>query len=172
MADQWFTVGEIVNTQGIRGELKVVPHTDFAEQRFAPGSKLSLQKEGTPGGFQVEVQSSRSHKNVYIVKLKGYENINEVEKFKGYLMKVSDSQREPLAKGEFYYTDIIGSEVVTEEGESLGLVTEILRPGANDVWAVELKDGKELLLPYIDDVVLDVNVRAKRVTVRLMEGLM
>jgi 16S rRNA processing protein RimM len=172
MADQWFTVGEVVNTHGIRGELKVVPHTDFADQRFAPGSRLSLQREGVPGGVQAEVESSRSHKNVYIMKLKGFENINEVEKFKGCLLKVTAAQREPLQKGEFYYTDIIGSEVVTEEGESLGQVTEILRPGANDVWVVELKDGKELLLPYIDDVVLDVNVRAKRVTVRLMEGLM
>lgn len=171
MADQWFTVAEVVNSHGIRGELKVVPHTDFADRRFAPGSKLSLQKDGESGSVIVEVQSARSHKNVYIVKLKGYENINEVEKFKGCLMKVSAAHREPLSQGEFYYSDIIGAETVTEEGESLGIITEILRPGANDVWVVEMKDGKELLLPYIDDVILDVNVRSKRVTVRLMEGL-
>ncbi|SDT45248.1 16S rRNA processing protein RimM [Paenibacillaceae bacterium GAS479] len=172
MADQWYTVGEIVNTQGIRGELKVVPHTDFGDQRFAPGSRLSIQKENQPGGVQVEVQNSRLHKNVYIVKLKGYDNINDVEKFKGSLLKVTAEQRDPLAEGEFYYTDIVGSEAVTEDGERLGVVTEILRPGANDVWVVELENGKELLLPYIDDVVLKVNVRTKQITVRLLEGLM
>ena len=88
------------------------------------GSKLSLHKDGESGNVIVEVQSARSHKNVYIVKLKGYENINEVEKFKGCLMKVS-ADREPLSQGEFYYSDIIGSETVTEEGESLGIITEI-----------------------------------------------
>ncbi|QJC52307.1 ribosome maturation factor RimM [Paenibacillus albicereus] len=172
MADQWFTVGEIANTHGIRGEIKIVPHTDFAERRFAPGSRLSVQKDGQPGGVQVEVQNARSHKNVYIVKLKGFDTINDVEKFKGSLLKISAEQRDALEEGEFYYSDIIGSEVVTEEGERLGVVTEILRPGANDVWVVELENGKELLLPYIDDVVRKVNVRARQITVRLLEGLM
>ncbi|QGG56680.1 ribosome maturation factor RimM [Paenibacillus sp. B01] len=172
MADQWFTVGEIANTHGIRGELKIVPHTDFAERRFAPGSKLSIQKDGQQGAVLVEVQNARSHKNVYIVKLKGYEHINDVEKFKGSLLKISAEQRDALDEGEFYYSDIIGSEVVTEDGERLGVVTEILRPGANDVWVVELESGKELLLPYIDDVVRKVNVRAKQITVRLLEGLL
>ncbi|MCM3746034.1 ribosome maturation factor RimM [Paenibacillus pasadenensis] len=172
MAEQWYTVGEIANTHGIRGEVKIVPHTDFAEQRFARGSKLWIHRADEPGAVQVEVLSSRNHKNTYIVKLKGFDNINEVEKFKGSLLKITGEHREKLDEGEFYYTDIIGCEVITEEEERLGVVTEILRPGANDVWVVELENGKELLLPYIDDVVLKVNVHSKKITVRLLEGLM
>ncbi|MFD1952700.1 ribosome maturation factor RimM [Paenibacillus thailandensis] len=172
-AEQWYTVGKIVNTHGIRGELKVVSQTDFAEARFASGSKLLLQKEDGSEQLSVVVGASRPHKNVYIVKLKGYDNINDVEKYKGWLLKVAGSDREPLAEGEYYYSDIIGCSVVTVEGEDLGTVTEILSPGANDVWVVEKagRKPKQILLPYIDDVVLNVDVAAKSVTVKLMEGL-
>ncbi len=77
-----------------------------------------------------------------------------------------------LPDGEFYYHEIVGCTVVTEEGETLGEITEILSPGANDVWVVKRPKGKPLLLPYIDDVILDVDVEGKKVTARLMEGLL
>lgn len=173
MAEKWFTVGKVANTHGIRGELKVIPHTDFPEQRFAPGSRLTLLKEeSVSGGVPVEVQSARLHKNVYIVKLKGYNDINEVEKYKGWMLKIAENQREKLDEDEYYYSDIIGCRAVTEDGEELGTISEILSPGANDVWVVDLPKKKQLLLPVIDDVIIDVDVKEKRVTVRLMEGMM
>lgn len=172
-AEQWFTVGKIANTHGIRGELKIVPQTDFAETRFASGSRLLIQKEDGTEQVPVVVYSSRPHKNVYIIKLKGYDDINQVEKYKGWLLKVAGSDREPLGEGEYYYSDIIGCEVVTVDGEELGTVSEILSPGANDVWVVDQPGhrSKQILLPVIDDVVISVDVAAKRITVQLMEGL-
>jgi 16S rRNA processing protein RimM len=173
MVQEWLTVGKVVNTHGIRGELKVVSQTDFPEERFAAGSSLTLIHPETEQRLPVEVQTARSHKNMFIVKLKGFDNINDVEKYKGWSLKVTKEDLVELGEGEYYQHEIIGCRVVTEEGEELGVITEILVPGANDVWVVEQQKakGKQILIPVIDDVLLDVNVGTKTVTVRLMEGL-
>lgn len=171
MNEPLHTVGEIVNTHGIRGELKVVPHTDFAEQRFAPGSILVIE---AANGVKttVTVQTSRLHKKVYIISLKDFHNINEVEKFKGSLLKIEERYQNELDEEEFYYHEIIGCMAVTDEGEELGEIIEILAPGANDVWVIKRPKGKQLLIPVIDDVVLEVDVENKKVIVSLMEGLL
>jgi 16S rRNA processing protein RimM len=171
VSEKWLTVGRLVNTHGIRGEVKVLPSTDFPEERFARGSRLTLHAPDASATVDVEVASAREHKGAYIVKLKGYDNINQVLPYKGWTVKVPASRRVPLAEGEYYFHDIIGCAVVTEEGEEIGRVSEILRPGANDVWVVERPNGRQALIPYIADVVLDVDVGARRVTIRLMEGL-
>jgi len=173
MAQQeWLNVGKLVNTHGIRGEVKVVSSTDFPEERYAPGSILTMEEPDTGRRIEVEVQSARLHKNMFIIKLKGYDNINDVEKYKGWSLKVTKENLGELDEGEYYYFEIIGCRVLTEEGEDLGEITEILSPGANDVWVVQPAKGKQqLLLPVIDDVVLEVDIAAKKVTVRLLEGL-
>lgn len=173
MNGKWFTVGKVVNTHGIRGELKVLSQTDFADVRFAAGKKLIMLNEESGATLEVKIISSRAHKNVYILKLEGFDDINIVEKYKGWVLKVSESELVPLDEGEYYYHEIIGCSVVTEEGEELGTISEILSPGANDVWVVDRPKakGKQLLLPVIDDVLVKVNVKEKLVTVRLMEGL-
>jgi 16S rRNA processing protein RimM len=84
---------------------------------------------------------------------------------------VAEEERKPLDEGEYYYHEIIGCTVITDDGEELGTVSEILAPGANHVWVVERPKGKQVLLPVIDDVILDVDVEAKRIRVHLMEGL-
>jgi 16S rRNA processing protein RimM len=171
MNEPLHTVGEIVNTHGIRGELKVVPHTDFAEQRFAVGSKLVIVASN---GIKTDVtiRTSRLHKKVYIISLKEFTNINEVEKFKGCLLKIEERYQDDLDEDEYYYHEIIGCMAVTEEGEELGEIIEILSPGANDVWVIKRPKGKELLIPVINDVVIDVDVENKKVIVSLMEGLL
>lgn len=166
---QFFNVGKIVNTHGIRGELKVLPLTDFPEERFAKGSKLVI--ETGEGQLPVTVESARLHKNMYVVRLNDFTNINEVEKYKGTMLKVSSEYQTELSEDEFYFHQIVGCEVVTDEGETLGTIKEILTPGANDVWVVKANNGKEILLPYIDDVILHVDVVNQKVTVHLMEGL-
>jgi 16S rRNA processing protein RimM len=170
MNEKLITIGRIVNTHGIRGELKIVPETDFPE-RFETGSSLiivDIQDKQTP----VKVQSARLHKNMYIVKFEQFGNINEVEKYKGSLLKMEEKYQQSLDEGEYYYHEIMGCKVVTEEGQELGLVSEILTPGANDVWVVKRPKGKELLLPVIDDVVLEVDVASKTIRIHLMEGLL
>ncbi|KRE51760.1 ribosome maturation factor RimM [Paenibacillus sp. Soil724D2] len=170
MSEKLVIVGRIVNSHGIRGELKVVPETDFPE-RFDKGNALIIvdsQNKQTP----VTVQTSRLHKNMFILQFDQFSNINEVEKFKGSLLKIEAKDQQPLEEGEYYYHEIIGCKVVTEEGKELGLVSEVLTPGANDVWVVSLPKGKQLLLPVIDDVILDVDIANKTIRIHLMEGLM
>ncbi|ASA26355.1 ribosome maturation factor RimM [Paenibacillus donghaensis] len=173
MAEE-LTVGRLVNTHGIRGEIKVLSHTDFPDVRFAAGKKLIvIPADGSPR-FEVTVESSREHKGTFIVKLNGYTNINEVEKYKGSMLKVPGDDLVELPENEYYFHEIVGCEVYTDEAgsEPLGTITEILQPGANDVWVVKPSKGQDILIPVINDVVLDVDIPAKRITVHIMEGLL
>ncbi len=112
------------------------------------------------------------YKGMFIVRFADFDNINEVEKYKGFEIKVSKEESVELPDNEYYFYEIIGCRVMDEEGKELGVVEEILRPGANDVWVVKMPSRKQLLLPVIDEVVLDVDVQAKVVKVHLMEGLL
>lgn len=172
MSGNWFNVGKIVNTHGIRGEVKIWPTTDFAEERFKPGTTLTVWNETMDKSVEAVVESARAQKKLYVVKFKGWSDINEVERYKGWSLKVAESQLEELPENEYYYHQIVGCTVVTGEGETLGVITEILSPGANDVWVVKPSAGKEIYIPYIADVVTHVDVAGKRVTVQLMEGLL
>lgn len=170
--ERLLNIGKVVNTHGIKGEVKVWPQTDFPEVRFKAGSKLLMFPPESGQPITIEIVSSREQKKMFVLKLKGFDNINQVEKYKGWELKVSDAERVELDEGEYYFRDIIGCEVETDDGEQLGVITDILSPGANDIWVVKLTKGKELLLPVIDDVVLDVDIVARKVKVHLMEGLL
>ena len=168
---KYFNVGKIVNTQGIKGEIRVISSTDFPEERFRKGNILYI--EVAPNDLiEVKVSSHRLHKNFHLLTFAGLNNINDVEKYKGKMLKISEDQLNDLDEGEFYYHEIIDCEVFTEDGEKLGAIKEILSPGANDVWVVRRKGEKDLLLPYIEDVVKEVDVKNKKVIVHLMEGLL
>lgn len=171
MSERCFQVGKIVNTHGIRGELKIVPQTDFPEIRFAKGSRLLCFPPNGGEPVPVTVSRARFHKGTYLVKFSEFDNINEVEKFKGGSLKVSEDQLVELEDGEYYYHQIVGCQVFNEEGELLGTVKEIWAPGANDVWVARSADGKELLIPYIDEVVKQVDIAAKRIVIRPLEGM-
>ncbi|WP_019910365.1 ribosome maturation factor RimM [Paenibacillus sp. HW567] len=167
-------VGKLINTHGIRGEIKILSSTDFPEVRFAPGKKLLVvPADGSPK-FEVTVESAREHKGVYIVKLKGYTNINQIEQYKGSMLKVPSDDLVELLENEYYFHQIVGCEVYTDENASqpLGMIKEILQPGANDVWVVKPAKGADILIPVINDVVLNVDIKAKKITVHLMEGLL
>ncbi len=169
---KWFNVGKIVNTQGLRGEVRVISSTDFPEERYKKGSTLYIWKEKSKEPIEVKVASHRTHKNFELLTFVGYDNINDVEQFKGSFLKVSEEQLGKLEENEYYYHEIIDCKVVSEDGEEIGVVTEILSPGANDVWVVKRPNGKEAYIPYIADVVLKVDVENKLVVIYVMEGLL
>ncbi|MBQ3410512.1 MAG: ribosome maturation factor RimM [Bacillus sp. (in: Bacteria)] len=169
---KWFNVGKIVNTHGVRGEIRVISRTDFPEERYNVGKTLYISNEKGGEPFPVKITSHRQHKTFDLLTFEGYGNVNEVEQFKGSLLKVPEDQLGELAEGEYYYHEIIGCNVVTEEGEALGTIKEVLSPGANDVWVIKRPKGQDLLIPYIDDVVLQVNIENKLVTIHVMEGLL
>ncbi|MTV81120.1 ribosome maturation factor RimM [Secundilactobacillus folii] len=171
----YYKVGTIVNTHGIAGELRVVTITDFPEQRFKKGSQLAVFKDDkAPTPFDtITINSARQHKGFMLITLRGYDNINDVLKYKGTVLKVAEENLsdDDLEDGQYYYHQIIGLDVITEDGRKLGTIKEIMAPGANDVWVVARPDKEDLLLPVIDQVVKKVDLDAGQVTVELMEGL-
>nr|WP_106784154.1 ribosome maturation factor RimM [Lysinibacillus timonensis] len=171
---EWFNVGRIVNTHGIKGEVRVISSTDFEDIRFAPGSRLALFKKDEKKPIWVTVENSRRHKNFILLTFEGLNNINLVEQFKEGLLKVTKDQLEEdeLDENEFYYYEVIGCEVISEEGELLGVITDILETGANDVWELKDPNGKKHYIPYIEDVVKDIDVDEKKITIHVMEGLL
>lgn len=171
---QWFNVGRIVNTHGIRGEVRVISSTDFEDTRFAPGSKLAVFKKDDKKPTWVTVESSRYHKNFILLSFEGYNNINQVEPFKEGTLKVTKDQLadDILYENEYYHFEILDCEVFSEEGERIGIVTNILETGANDVWEIENDKGKHHYIPYIEDVVKDIDVENKKITIHVMEGLL
>lgn len=166
----YYNVGRIVNTQGLQGEMRVLSVTDFAEERFKKGSKLAVFDDKDRFLLDVEIASHRKQKNFDIIKFKGMYHINDIEKYKGYSLKVAEENLSELEDGEFYYHEIIGLDVY-ENDVLIGQIKEILQPGANDVWVVKRKGKRDLLLPYIPPVVLNVDVAGNRVDVDVLEGL-
>ncbi|WP_226665729.1 ribosome maturation factor RimM [Metabacillus litoralis] len=172
MAEKWFNVGKIVNTHGVRGEVRVISKTDFADERYQRGNKLYIFKENSNEQLEVVVENHRVHKNFDLLTFKGMNSIQDVEPFKGSLLKVTEDQLTELEDGEYYFHEIIGCTMFTDEGSEIGVIHEILSTGANDVWVVKRKIGKDLLVPYIDDIVTEINIEEKKIVITPMEGLL
>lgn len=165
-----FRVGVIANTHGIKGEVKVFPTTDNPE-RFKKIKKVILDAKREK--IDLEIQSARFFKNLVIVKFKGIDDINNIEKYKGCDLYVTRENATPLNEGEYYIADLIDMRVVDEEGNELGVLFDVMQTGANDVFVIKLKENdKELLLPNIPDCVLDVNMDERTVKVHVLDGLM
>ena len=167
--EQFLRVGVISSTHGIRGEVKVYPTTDDPE-RF-----LELDEVILDTGREhkiLEIEGVKFFKNQVILKFKGYDNINDIEKYLKKDLLVDREHAVELGENENFIADLIDMEVVTDEGKVLGTLTDVIETGANDVYAVKTPEGKEILLPAIRDCILDVDVDEKRMTVHVMEGLL
>ena len=164
-----FRVGVIANTHGVRGEVKVFPTTD-APERFKILKTVILDAKREK--ITLEIQAAKFFKNLVIVKFKGIDNINDIEKYKGCDLYVTRENATPLNEGEYYIADLIDMTVVDEESNELGILHDVLQTGANDVFVVKLKEnGKELLLPNIPSCVLKVDLDERKVTVHVLDGL-
>lgn len=165
--EQFLQVGVISSTHGIRGEVKVFPTTDDPS-RFKKLKKVLLD-EGKER-LELEVQSVKFFKQFVIVKFKGIDNINDIEKYKGKGLFVPREDAVPLDDDEYYIADLIGMEVFTGDGH-FGVVKDVMETGANEVYIVESDEHGEVLIPAIRQCVLDVNVEEKKMLVRLLDGL-
>mgnify|MGYP000498743984 FL=1 len=166
--EDFFRVGVIANTHGIRGEVKVFPTTDDVKRfDYLKEAYIDAGKEK----IKVEVSNVRYFKNLVIVKFKGIDNINDIERYKGKDLLVTRENALPLEEGEYYLADIIGANVYTEDGNLFGSLEDVIETGANLVYSVQ-HEGKEVLLPVIDDCVKEVNVEEKKVIVHIMKGLL
>lgn len=165
-----FRVGVIANTHGVRGEVKVFPTTD-APERFKKLKTVILDAKREK--ITLEIQEAKFFKNLVILKFKGIDNINDIEKYKGCDLLVTRENATPLDEGEYYIADLIDMVVVDEDGKELGAMFDVLQTGANDVFVVKLNDSdKELLLPNIPECVLNVDTEKQKITVHVMDGLM
>lgn len=167
--EQFLRVGVISSTHGIRGEVKVYPTTDDPE-RF-----LDLDEVILDTGREhkiLEIEGVKFFKNQVILKFKGYDNINDIEKYLKKDLLVDREHAVELGENENFIAEPYRQEVVTDEGKVLGTLTDVIETGANDVYAVKTPEGKEILLPAIRDCIRDVNVDEKRMTVHVMEGLL
>lgn len=158
-------IGRIGAPHGVRGEVRIVPLTDFPD-RFEGLKQAYLDDNGV-----VEFEQVRYHQKFIIAKFKGFDNRDAVDRIKNKLLRVERSEVPPLGEGEYYSFDIIGLNVVTEEGEQLGQVTDVLKTGSNDVYVAKNEDGKETLIPALKKVVTNIDLIAGMMTVKLQEVL-
>ncbi|MGX7243219.1 ribosome maturation factor RimM [Enterococcus quebecensis] len=167
---EYLNVGKIVNTQGLKGEVRIISQTDFPELRYKKGSVLTLfQEKKDP--LELTIKSHRKHKNFDIVTFEDHFSINDVEKYRDGILKVAKDDLTDLPGDEFYYHEIIGLTVIDENDEELGKIKEILSPGANDVWVVQRPKKKDALIPYIESVVKSIDLEEGIVRVEIPEGL-
>lgn len=170
--EELYQVGSITQTHGIRGEVKVFPLTDDIS-RFKNMKNLLLDG-GKDGYINLEVENVRPQKNLVILKFKGIDNINDIEKYKGKDLYVTKENRVPLKEDEYFIADLIGCEVYldTDSDNKFGVISDVLETGANDVYEIEMEKGGTVLVPAIKDCVLKVDVANGRVDIHLLEGLM
>ena len=166
--EQLLQVGVISSTHGIRGEVKVFPTTDDVK-RFKKLKKVILDtgREHLP----LEVESVKFFKQFALVKFKGIDNINDIEKYKGKSLLVDRENAVKLRKDEYFIADMIGLQVYTEDGEAFGVLKDVLETGANDVYIIDSQKYGEVLVPAIKQCILDVDIEGQKMTIHLMEGL-
>lgn len=164
-----FRVGIIANTHGIRGEVKVFPTTDDPG-RFKQ-LKTCLLDTGS-GHLTLTIEQVKFFKQFVILKFKGIDNINDVEKYKGRDLLVTREHAVALEEDEYFIADLIGLQVMTDTGEAFGEVKDVLKTGANDVYVILSGDGKEYLFPAIKECVTDIDIEKGRITVHILPGLL
>lgn len=167
--EDFLRVGVISSTHGVRGEVKVYPTTDDIE-RFNILKDVYLDTGSQK--LLLEIENLKFFKNMVILKFKGFDNINDIEKYKGRDLLITRDKAVKLAPDENFIVDLIGLSVVTDEGEQFGTVMDILQTPANDVYVIEGKDGKEYLFPSIKECILNVDLTEKKVLVHIMDGLL
>lgn len=166
--NEFLEIGQIVNTYGIKGYVKVNPFTDNYE-RFSDLDKVFIEVKKDLQEFIIE--DVKYSKNVVLLKLKGIEDINMAENYRNCYIKINRKNAVKLPKDSYFVIDIIGIQVFTDEGNLLGNIVDVFKTGANDVYVVKDEIGKQILLPAIEKVVKQVNIKDKKMIVHLIEGL-
>ena len=176
--EEYFKVGIITSTHGLKGEVKVYPTTDDV-RRFKRLKKVTLamekvhSREGVQSADPVlEIESVKFFKQFAILKFKGIDSIEEAQRYRKASLMVPRSDAVRLGRDEYFVADLIGLAVRDEDGAEIGTLKDVMETGANDVYVIEMTDGRELLLPAIKQCVLEVDVEAGFVRVHILEGLL
>ena len=162
-------VGIITSTHGVRGEVKVYPTTDDP-RRFRRLKEVVLDTGKEK--MNLEIEGVKFFKQFVILKFKGLDNINDIEKYRQKSLYVTRKNAVRLQRDEYFIADLIGLKVQDEDGAELGTVKDVIETGANDVYEVEMADGRSLLLPAIKQCILNVDVENGMMQVHVLEGLL
>ena len=162
----YYNVGKIVNTHGIKGEVKIESQTDF--DRFTPGNVLYIEKNREL--IEVVVQTHRVHKGFDLVSFIGYDDINSVLPFKGLMIKIDEEHQEELPDGEYYFHDLIGLDVYNQFNTFIGKVIDIMDLPQGEILVVGREHKKNGLIPFVDEFIID--VLDDRIIIQEIEGLL
>ena len=166
---EYLEVGQIVNTNGLKGLLKINPFTDDITRFERLKTILVDHKKEL---LEFEIESVRYQKKQVLLKLKGIDTIEEAEKYRADYLKINRNKDEKLPEDTYYIVDLIGLDIYTEGGELLGKLDDIFSTGSNDVYVVKNSEGKQILLPAISDVIKNIDLEQKKIVVNLIEGLL
>lgn len=162
-------IGQIVNTFGIKGEVKVKPFTEDI-RRFDKLKKVNIEQKNSKKEYEIE--NVKYHKEMVILKLKGIDKIEQAELLKNSYLKIDRNDEEPLEKGTYYIVDLLGLSVYTDENILLGTLDDIYNTGSNDIYVVKDELGKQTLLPAIQDVIKQIDMEKKKIIVHIIKGLL
>ena len=161
-------IGQIVNTFGIKGMVKVKPFTDDI-RRFDELKTVYVEKNGNQTEYEIE--EVKYHKDMVLIKFKGIDKVEQAEILRNSYLTVSRDSVEKLEEGRYYIVDLLGLEVYTDEQVLLGTLEDIFNTGSNDIYVVKDKQGKQILLPAIQDVIKQIDIENKKIIVHLLPGL-
>ncbi|MCX8074775.1 MAG: ribosome maturation factor RimM [Clostridia bacterium] len=164
----YFKIGQIINTHGIKGEVKIYPYTDDVN-KLSKKKKFYFDENLTE---EIKVKSSKVHKNLLITKFENVDTVEDAEKLKNKYIYVEKNENEVLEEDTYYIQDLIGMQVVSEEADKvIGVLEYVWNTGSNDVYEIKTVDNKNIYLPAIQDVVKSVDIKNKKMVVKIMEGL-
>ncbi len=161
-------VGQIVNTFGINGFVKVYPYVDDI-YRFDNLKKVHIKSKKEEKELQIE--DVKYQKNMVLIKFKGIDKIEDAEKLRNSYIEIDRADAIPLEEGQYFIADLLGLDVYLDTGEKLGILDDIYNSGSSDIYVVKNELGKQFLLPYIDDVVKQINLEEGKIIVHIIEGL-
>jgi 16S rRNA processing protein RimM len=158
-------IGKIVNAVGLKGEVKVYNYSDSCDSyenlpQMYVGDELK------------DIESFRLQKNMVILKLSGINNRDDAERAKGKELFITEADLPELPEGQYYVRDLLGMDVILDSGESLGKITDVIQNSAQDIFEVERQDGSKVLIPRVDQFVLNIDADKRVITVRLIEGML
>ncbi len=162
-------VGVISSTHGVRGEVKVFPTTDDVK-RFKRLKEVILDTGKEE--LVLEIEGVKFFKQFVILKFKGFDNINDIEKYKTKSLYVTRANAVRLRKDEYYIADLQGLTVIDESEQVIGTLRDVMETGANDVYIVDMTDGRELLIPAIKECILNVDIEGGKIQIHIMDGLL
>ena len=170
--DQWMSIGQIVAHQGLKGDIRIKPSSDFPERFTKPGKRWIQKANELPTEIKLIKGNLIPGKSIYVVSIEGISNRSSAEKIIGWKLVIPVDSRPNLSKGEFHYFDLIGLKAKRgSEKKLIGYVTDLIK-GGNDLLEIELLEGKKVLVPFVKEIVPEIEIKEKWLLINPPPGLL